>query len=365
MMKNKWMCLCMVALIISGCKSNGKQESAMPIADGVDTVSTLNTALQCAVDSMLKKKMVEIGALQGQAIVMEVKTGHIVAMAGLERDTNNSYTKSNHFALQQEPGSTANLPMLMAACETGYMHMDDDVDVKEGVWLLDGRIIKDHNWRKGGYGRMITYEEAVVFSSNVAVAKGVWATFKDDEQELFKRLDAMSYGKPDSIGGIPGLKPMAYSSPSDSNWIKSRIIYHAIGYERLIAPIQTLTFYNAIANNGRMVMPTLLNRPAEVINWQIASLELIRDVQHTLVEVTSEVGLGKRAKTDKTAVAINVGTAHLHDEEYHMNVCGYFPAENPQYSLIISVNKENLPVSAGGMLGPVFKEIVEWMVCNL
>lgn len=354
--------MCIIAIMCSGCINDKGRSVAVPVAvDTQDSVTTIDTELQANVDSFLTRKMKEINALQGQAIVMEASTGHVLAMVGRKRVSVGEYVLCDHFALQQEPGSTAKVPMLLAALETGCIDISDTVDVGHGVWFIGGRQMKDHNWRKSGYGRM-TYEDAIVFSSNVGIAKAVWTTFEEDENGLFRQLLTMSYGQPDTLSGITGLRPMVQSSPADSNWVKSRIAWHAIGYEHLLAPIQLLTFYNAIANDGKMVCPTLMNSPtAEVINEQIASKENVRKMQNVLAKMTADVGLGKLARSEKTTVALNVGTAHLHDEEYHLNVCGYVPAECPQYSIIISVNKEGLPASAGGMLCPVFKEIAEWL----
>ena len=358
---NKAIGMCIIAIVCCGCINDKRRSAATSAAgDTQDTVTTIDAELQATVDSLLTRKMNELDALQGQAIVMEVRTGHVLAMVGRERKSAGEYIPCDHFALQQEPGSTAKVPMLLAALETGRIGISDTVDVGQGVWDIGGRQMKDHNWRKGGYGRM-TFGDAIVFSSNVGIAKAVWTAFEEDENELFIQLQTMSYGQPDTLTDITGLRPMVQSSPADSNWVKSRIAWHAIGYEHQLAPIQLLTFYNAIANDGKMVRPILRNGPAEVINNQIASKENVRKIQNVLSEMTSDVGLGKLAKTEKTTVALNVGTAHLHDDEYHLNVCGYVPADSPQYSIIISMNKEGLPASAGGMLGPMFKEIAEWL----
>ncbi|MBR0265273.1 MAG: penicillin-binding protein [Prevotella sp.] len=325
--------------------------------------STIDLTLQEVVDSFLVQKMQEVEALQGQAIVMEVGTGEIRAMVGRERETNGTYAACENYAVQQEVGSSMMPVMMLAALETGEVQMNDSVDVGNGVWLLDGRFMKDHNWRKGGYDRKIRMDEVLMFCSNVGISKVIWNVYKDKEQTLFSQLDQMRFGQPENMDGISDFEPVLQSSPNDSNWVASRIIYHAIGYERLVAPIQLLAFYNAIANGGKMMKPTLRTGQTEVINEQIAKPENILSIQRALVETTSEVGLGKRAATPKTIVAISVGIAQVDVEEYHMNACGYFPADNPKYSIVLSMNKRHIPVTAGGMLGPVFKDIAEW-ICN-
>lgn len=352
-----WIFICILGLC-TGCTDRSTKDGAAG-----ELGNTIDSALQEVVDSFLVQKMQEVDALQGQAIVMEVGTGKIRAMVGRERETNGTYTACENYALQQEVGSSMMPVMMLAALETGEVQLNDSVDVGNGVWLLDGRLMKDHNWRKGGYDRKIRMDEVLMFCSNVGISKVVWNVYKDKEQTLFSQLDQMSFGQPENMDGISDLEPVLQSSPKDSNWVASRIIYHAIGYERLVAPIQLLTFYNAIANGGKMIKPTLRTGQAEVINEQIAKPENILSIQRALVETTSEVGLGKRAATPKTTVAISVGIAPVDVEEYHMNVCGYFPADNPKYSIVLSMNKQHLPATAGGMLGPVFKNIVEW-ICD-
>ena len=182
----------------------------------------------------------------------------------------------------------------------------------------------------------------------------------------------MSFGQPEHINGIEGLKPNKYSSPKDSNWIKRRIWWSAVGYERLMTPIQMLTFYNAIANDGKMVKPTLKTGEIEIINPQIAFKDNIKRMQTVLDHVVSQ-GLGKKAGTDIIRVAGKTGTAQIKEydygegvyvSEYHLVFCGYFPAEKPKYSMIVSMNKLGLPASGGGMAGALFHNIMEWMITH-
>ena len=179
----------------------------------------------------------------------------------------------------------------------------------------------------------------------------------------------MSFGKPDYIDGIDGLKPSSYLSPRDSNWVNKDIVWSAIGYNRKIAPIQMLTFYNAIANDGRMVKPTLKTGEVEVINPQIASKPTI-NIMKTILEHVVSQGLGRKAGTELLLVAGKTGTSQVNEfdfgedcyvDEYQLAFCGYFPADHPKYSMIVSMNKLGLPASGGGMAGALFHNIVEWM----
>lgn len=335
--------------------------------------TTIIPALQDAADSLLNDKLTEIDGLQGQVIVMEVQTGRILAMVGLERNFEGKFQPCRNFAYQQELGSVAKTASLLAALETGEVALTDTVDTGNGLWAVDNeRYMKDHNWPRGGYG-MMTFEQALEVSSNIGISKAVMRAFGYDAQAFLDQLAKMSYGQPDSIEGIEGLGKTVYSSPKDSDWVNRRILWHAIGYERLMAPIQMLTFYNAIANDGKMVKPTLTTKAhPEVINPQIASEKNIKLMQEALDHVVSK-GLGMKAGMSLLRVAGKTATSQVksyydfNDEsvnEYQVGFCGYFPADAPRYSIIVSMNKLGLPASGGGMAGVVFHNIVEWMLLH-
>lgn len=331
---------------------------------------TIVPELQAAADSLLNAKLTEIDGLQGQAIVMDVKTGEILAMVGRERKFDGTFQPCENFAYQQEQGSVAKAASLLAVLETGKMKLSDEVETAGGVWPVEeGLLMRDHNWRRGGYG-IISLERVLAVSSNIGMGQAVDKAFHDKQQQFFDMLDKMSFGQPDSIEGISGLKPSSYSSPKDSDWSKWKIWWSAIGYERKMAPIQMLTFYNAIANDGKMVKPTLKTGKVEIINPQIASKANIDSMQVALEHVVSR-GLGKRAGSPFVGVAGKTGTSQVgvYDfgqdssvEEYLLSFCGYFPADAPRYSIIVSLNKLGLPASGGGMAGVLFHNIVEWMI---
>ena len=330
---------------------------------------TIVPELQHAVDSFLKEELDMIDGLQGQAIVMEIETGEILAMVGLERNFEGEYQPCNNFTYQQELGSLMMTPSLLALLEvgidTGYV-----VHTGEGIMNVDNvRIMRDHNWQRGGYGD-INLNRAVEVNSNIGISQTVAKTFRNNQQQFFDLLEKMSYGQLEQINGIEGLKPSSYSSPKDSDWAHYNIWWSAIGYERKIAPIQMLTFYNAIANGGRMLKPTLKTGEIEIINPQIASKANIEKMQFVLEHVVSQ-GVGKKAGTPILQVAGKTGTSKVGErefgedfyvDEYQLSFCGYFPASAPKYSIIVSLNKLGLPASDGGMAGVVFHNIVEWML---
>jgi cell division protein FtsI (penicillin-binding protein 3) len=333
--------------------------------------STISPALQYVADSLLQDKLKEINGLQGQVIIMNVQTGEILAMVGRERDYEGEFQPCKNFAYQQEQGSLMKTVSLLVALETGKVTLDDVVDTKDGVWIIDDdRTLRDHNWRRGGYGLM-TLERALEVSSNIGISKTIWNLFKGHEQDYFNKLDSMNYGQPDSIVGIENLSPTSYHTPKDSDWINKDIIWSSIGYNRKMAAIQMLTFYNAIANNGKMVKPTLQPGIIKVINEQIASRKNIESIQQALEHVVSQ-GLGKLAGSKRIKVAGKTGTTQVGEyyegentvSEYHLAFCGYFPADKPKYSIIVSMNKFGLPASGGAMAGEAFHNIVEWMIDN-
>ena len=225
----------------------------------------------------------------------------------------------------------------------------------------------------GGY-EDLNLARALEVSSNIGIGMPIWKFYKGHESDFFDDLNKMSFGQPDFIDGIEGLKPTIYDSPKDSDWVNKLIIWSAIGYYRKIAPIQMLTFYNAIANDGKMVKPTLKTGEIEIINPQIASKDNIKKMQVILEHVVSQ-GLGVKAGTPILRVAGKTGISEIEEYDYYNEVgtplaeyqvafCGYFPADAPKYSIIVSMNKLGLPASGGRMAGVVFHDIVEWMICH-
>lgn len=368
--------LALVALLAIGgiyYASSSKQPEKIKTGKKIGE-STIVPELQWAVDSLLNAQMTEIGnCLQGQAIVMEVQTGEILAMVGLERNFEGKFQTCKNFGYQQELGSLTKTASLLTLFEKG-IDSSYVVHTGEGIWgVSDSWIVKDHNWRRGGYGDM-NLARALEVSSNIGIGVPVWEAYKGHEQDFFDDLNKMSFGQPDFIDGIEGLKPTTYDSPKDSNWVNKFIIWSAIGYNRKIAPIQMLTFYNAIANDGKMVKPTLKTGEIEIINPQIASKDNIKKMQVILEHVVSQ-GLGRKAGTPILRVAGKTGTSQVNEYDYYNEVgtplaeyqlafCGYFPAEAPKYSIIVSMNKLGLPASGGGMAGVVFHNIVEWMITH-
>ena len=316
-------------------------------------ISTIDSILQVNATSTLEEKLSEINAQSGQVIVMEVQTGQIKALVGLTKKDSTNYQPCENFSIWQSTGLMHPISLL-AALETGKVKLSDKVDTGNGIYQVQGRELKDHNWHRGGYGE-ITAQEGLAASSNIAIYKTMEKAFGDNPQTFFDLLANMSYGKPDSINGIASLQPYKIT--------EKNITWNCIGYEQLISPIQVLTFYNAIANNGKMIQPQLYKDSVVVINPQIASRVSIDSLKKALVFNITD-GLGQPAKSDKVVVAGMQGTSSLSTNEdstkdmYAVEFCGYFPTDNPKYSIIVSINKTGLPASGGLMAGDVFRKII-------
>ena len=342
--------LTIIAFIgLASCQS--KQET-------IELMSTIDSTLQVKVTSILENKLSELNALSGQTIIMEVQTGHIKAMVGLERKDSADYQSCENFPQAYESALMQPISIL-AALETGKVKLADTVDVGNGSYSIQDRELKDHNWHRGGYGE-ISIKQGLASSSNIAVYKTMEEAFGNNAQAYFNLLNNMSYGKPDSIAGIANLKPAYFVTPKDSGWSDTAFAWFCIGYNQTITPIQMLTFYNAIANSGKMVQPQLYKDSTTVINPQIVSQANIDSLKQALEYVVTD-GLGQPTKSDKIQIAGETGTVQLENGNYIVEFCGYFPANAPQYSIIVSIHKDGLPASGGLMAGDVFKQITEYI----
>ena len=351
-MKNEFIALIILFLLVS-CQSRQQV---------TENISTIDSILQVNVTSLLENKLSELDALSGQAIVMEVQSGQIKALVGLTRKDSTNYQSCENFSVWQSTGLMHPISLL-AALETGKVKLSDKVDTGNGIYQVHGRELKDHNWHRGGYGEL-TVQEGLAASSNIAIYKTMEKAFGNNPQSYFDLLANMSYGKPDSITGIANLKPVHFVTPKDNNWTKTAFVWSSIGYNQHISPIQILTFYNSIANNGKMIQPQLYKDSVVVINPQIASKASIDSLKKALVFNITD-GLGQPAKSDKVLVTGMQGTSSLSTNEdstkdmYAVEFCGYFPTDNPKYSIIVSINKTGLPASGGLMAGDAFRQFVD------
>ncbi len=349
----------------------------IPPVDGCDIVSTLDVGMQDIAEKALVDELKEINGTVGVAVLMEVATGDIKAIVNMTKCSDGVYREvhSNAISDMMEPGSVFKTASIMVALEDGVIDLDDGVDTGNGVYKMHGRNMKDHNWYRGGYG-YLTVPEILMVSSNIGVSRIIDEHYQSNPQKFIDGIRKL--GLPTPLDLQVGGKPTApyLRTPQSKYWSKTALAWMSIGYESLIPPINTLTFYNAIANNGKMVKPRFVKEvvkdgqlieeyPVEVLKEQICSETTLQKIQFVLEKVVSE-GLGKRAGSKQFHVSGKTGTAQVASggkyqtgAKYLVSFCGYFPSEAPQYSCIVAIQKSGLPASGGLMAGKVFSEIAE------
>lgn len=346
--------------------------------DGKDIISTIDINIQDVAENALLKQLVKANAQHGSAILMEVKTGEIKAIVNLQRNPDDSYSENYNFAIGEstEPGSTFKLASLLAAFEDGYITLNDSVNTGDGKIQFYDVVLTDT--KKGGYGK-ISVKQAFALSSNVGVSKIITRLYKGKEKQFVDHLINMELNRVLGID-IKGEGKPLIKYPSDPTWSGLTLPWMSIGYEVRLTPLQILTFYNAIANDGVMVKPHFVKAitdhgqiikeyDPEVINPSICSKKSIKAV-HEMLEAVVESGTATNLKNETYKIAGKTGTAQIANKKYgyyHNNgvsyqasFVGYFPADEPKYSIIVVVNSPSKDVYYGNLVaGPVFKEIAD------
>jgi cell division protein FtsI (penicillin-binding protein 3) len=344
--------------------------------DGNDIVTTLDIDLQDVATSALRRQLSKNNADHGCAVLMEVSTGDIRAIANLERGDDGDYHESYNFAVGEstEPGSTFKLPSLMAAIEDGVIDTGDVVDTGDGTVRFYNKVIRDT--REEGYGKL-TVKEVFEKSSNVGTSKIIYDHYKDNPRAFVNRLYAMKLNEKLNVQ-IKGEGTPLIRYPGDKLWSGLSLPMMSHGYEVQLTPLQILTFYNAVANNGKMMKPrfvteirrngtTIETFGTEVIINSIASRSTIRKARKMLEGVV-EHGTAMNLRDADYKIAGKTGTAQIARGRsgyrsgsvisYQASFVGYFPAENPMYSCIVVVSAPSNSVYYGNLVaGPVFKEI--------
>lgn len=346
--------------------------------DGCDIVSTIDVGMQDICEKALVDKLKEINASVGVAVLMEVQTGEVRAIVNMMKAGDGNYYEMRNNAISDmlEPGSTFKTASIMVALEDGKITPDTEVDTGNGIMPMYGRQMKDHNWHRGGYGK-IDVTRILEVSSNIGVSYLIDKYYKDDPQKFVDGLKRMSIDQPLHLQ-ISGEGKPNIRGPKERYFAKTTLPWMSIGYETQVPPMNILTFYNAIANNGVMVKPKFVKAavkngevveeyPTEIINPKICSDHTLSQIRTILQKVVSE-GLAKPAGSKQFPVAGKTGTAQISQGaagyksgrvNYLVSFCGYFPADNPKYSCIVSIQKPGLPASGGLMAGSVFGKIAE------
>ncbi len=345
--------------------------------NGHDVFTTIDVNLQDVAESALLRNLQENNAFQGCAIVMEVETGRIRAIANLTWDEKaKTYRETYNYAIAEsvEPGSTFKLASMMVLLEDKKIRLSDSMNIGRGQAVYFRRTMRDVYPIRDG---RITVREAFERSSNVAIAELVYKAYKDNPEQFVDRLYAMMLNKPLGIE-IPGEGKPYIKHPSDKRlWYGTTLPWMSIGYEIQLTPLQILTFYNAVANNGRMVKPmfveeirqggvTIERFKPEIINKAIASKATIDSVR-SLMEGVVQSGTARQLRNSPFRIAGKTGTAQIaagssgyNKENYNATFVGYFPAGNPKYSCIVVVNNPSAGrIYGGAVSAPVFKEIAD------
>jgi len=348
--------------------------------DGEDIITTLNINLQDVAQNALMQQLISQDAHHGTVVLLEVSTGEVKAMVNLGKDDNGYYREIQNYAIGEstEPGSTFKLPALMAALEDGVVDLEDTIDTGDGTFKYYDKVIRDDKHEHGGYGR-ITVEKVFENSSNVGMAKIITSAYKDKPGDFIDRLYGMRLNERLGID-IKGEGKPEIRYPGDKYWSGISLAMIAHGYEIRITPLQTLTFYNAIANNGRMVKPRFVKEiryhgklvkrfDTEVLQSSVCSRSTLRKVKKVLEGVV-ESGTAKNLNNPQIKIAGKTGTNQIYNKKYgykssgevsyQASFVGYFPADDPQYSCIVVVNSPSRNVYYGNMVaGPVFLEIAK------
>ncbi len=359
--------------------------------NGADIVTTIDVNMQDLAErsllNMLKRE--EVHGNVGVAIVMEVKTGDIKAIVNMTKCDDGVYREVKNDAVSDllEPGSVFKTASIMVALDDGVVDTTYRVDTGNGIWDMYGAKMRDHNWHKGGYG-VISLPRTLEVSSNIGVSRIIDKFYANHPEKFVEGIDRVGLRTNlhlPLVGATPPRirMPKKNSKGQYVNWSKTSLPWMSIGYESQVPPISTLTFYNAIANNGVMVRPRLVKQvvkdgevlmdfPVDVIKPRICKEKTLKEIQTILTHVVSQ-GLGRKAGSPLFPVAGKTGTAQISkgsrgykagSVNYLLSFAGYFPADNPRYSCIVCIQKTGLPASGGNTSGVVFHQIAEGIMAQ-
>ena len=360
-----------------------------PPVDGADIVTTIDVGMQDLAERCLVDMLKEISANVGVAIVMEVKTGDVKAIVNMERDSEGNYTERQNHAVSDllEPGSVFKTASMMVALDDGVVDTTAIINTGGGIMQMHSRYMKDHNWSSGGYGT-INFARALEVSSNIGISYIIDKHYSNNPEKFVEGI--YRTGLTDNLGiPIMGASSARVRMPKKNdrgqyvNWSKTALPWMSIGYETQVPPISTLTFYNAIANNGRMMQPRFVKQivkdgevieeiPPKVMRERICKESTVKIIQQVLRNVVL-IGTGKIVNTQSFGIAGKTGTAQIWQRignnssgktGYLVSFAGYFPYEDPRYSCIVCIQKSGLPASGGKHSGVVVRRIAEGIMAQ-
>lgn len=342
--------------------------------DGYDVVTTIDVYIQDIAHHALLSSLEYYAADHGTVVVMETETGHIKAISNLGKTSDGNYRETINYAVVEahDPGSTFKLASYLVLLDSGKVDTATIYDTHGGIISFGSARVRDSNNR--GYGK-ISFGRAFEVSSNTVITQAANQAFKDNPKAFTDKLESFGFNSTLELD-LKG-EPKSYIPvPGDKNWSKIALPWMAYGYGIMVTPLQTLTLYNAVANNGEMVRPQFVKEirnvnetvkvfDKSVINPQIVSSKTIGEMQQLLKNVV-ERGTGKRLYSKEFSMAGKTGTAQMNygrgreNMYYASSFVGYFPADNPKYSCIVVIHKPTQHSYYGGdVAGPVFKRIAQ------
>jgi len=357
-------------------------ESEIEPKRGKDIVTSINVNFQDVAENALMRHLEQHKAYQGCAVLMEVETGFVKAIANLQYDsTDKIYKEIYNYAIHEsvEPGSTFKLASMLVALDDEKVNLSDTIDTGDGWKVYYNRTMRDaHKIRDG----KITCREAFQLSSNVGISKIIYDAYKDHPEKFIEKLYDISLNKSLGIEIAGESNPVIKHPDIKQYWYGTSLPWMSIGYELSLTPLQILSFYNSIANRGKMMKPLFVKEIQQggktlevfepvVINKSICSSSTI-DTLQSLLEGVVEVGTAKRIKNSVYKIAGKTGTAQIANrnqgydkKNYNSTFVGYFPAESPQYSCIVVISKPTAGYYYGSSVAaPVFKEISDKVYAN-
>ena len=343
---------------------------------GKDIVTTIDINIQDVAENALLNSLTEHNAKYGCVVLMEVQTGEIRAIANLTRQDSGIYLEDYNYAIAdvREPGSTFKLASFLVAMDDGLLELNDEVDLNGGAYKYFGIVMQDsHDPKKD----IVTAEEAFWESSNVGISRLICARYSKQPRKFTDGLHRLRFGEPLGLT-IKGEGRSMIRNAGEKGWSGTSLPWISIGYESLITPMQTLTLYNAVANDGKMMKPMFVKEvrekgqvthvyEPEVLNPAIAKPETIKQARK-LLEGVVQNGTAKNMKNTVYQVAGKTGTAQVANDgkykgdklTYQASFVGYFPADKPRYTCIVIVNAPSNDVYYGGLVaGPIFKQIAD------
>ena len=341
---------------------------------GSDVYSTIDIRIQDIAQTALLRSLEKYEAENGSVILMDVKTGAIRAMSSLERTSEGKYAENFNYAIgaAYEPGSTFKLASLLVALEDGVVDTSQVIDTKNGAFKFYDRTMKDSNYHRGGHGK-ISVGKAFKVSSNIGIARTIVNHYKDDPQRFIDRLARIGVSDKLDFELIGEAEPWIKNT-NDSTWSGVSLPWMAFGYEIKMSALQILALYNAVANDGELVKPRVVDKvkraekviesnDVEILNPSICSDKTIEILQNLLIGAVKE-GTAQNIYSEKYSSAGKTGTAKIaiegsYGSEYRASFAGYFPAENPKYSCMVVVSKPKKEIGFYGNIvaAPVFKEL--------